>query len=234
MRLKHDGQQDMNTSGNVKVSHTKAFLATVRDWRIWGLVLLYSMIVGAGTISYFIPKLTKQLGYSTVTAQYMTIPIYMVAVVFCLAGAVSSDHFGDRRYHITAFSTLAIVASIIAAVVHAPTVRYVMLCFITSGIYTALPMVLTWTSGTIHFPREKRAISIAIVNALGNLSSVYGSRIWPDADGPYYPIGFGVTAGFLGFGAILTLVLGVLFLKFPYETSKHCGMNLAELETDEV
>lgn len=224
----------MNTGGNVKVSHTKAFLAAVRDWRIWGLVLLYSMIVGAGTISYFIPNITKQLGYNTVTAQYMTVPVYMVAVVFCLCGALSSDHFGDRRYHITAFSTLAIVSCIVAAVVHTPTVRYVMLCFIASGIYTALPMVLTWTSGTIHFPREKRAISIAIVNALGNLSSIYGSRIWPDWDGPYYPIGFGVTGGFLGVGAILALVLGFLFLKFPYEKSKHSGLNLVQSETEEA
>lgn len=92
-----------------------------------------------------------------------------------------------------------------------------MLCLIGAGIWTALPMVLTWTGNIIEWPREKRAISFATVNAIGSLSSVYGSKIWPDWDGPRRVIGFGVTAGFLGFAILLSLALGFLFTKFPHD-----------------
>ncbi|KAL3467671.1 major facilitator superfamily domain-containing protein [Aspergillus heterothallicus] len=217
-RLAYDGQGDMNTeSGNVTtITPIKAMTMAFMDWRLWGLVLTYSMTVGAGTISYYLPTLTQALGYDTVTAQYMTIPIYMVAVVFSLGGGISSDYFQDRKYHICAFTGLGFTASVIAANVLNSTVRYVMLCFMAAGIWSALPMVLTWTGNTIQWPREKRAVAFATVNALGNLSSVYGSRIWPDWDSPRHAIGFGVTAGFLGCAVSLSLVLGYLFEKFPH------------------
>ncbi|CAG9993910.1 unnamed protein product [Clonostachys byssicola] len=215
-RLRQDGHADMQTRERT-VTPMRAFIMAVSDWRVWGLVLIYSMIVGAGTISYFIPVLTQSLGYSRVTAQYMTIPIYMVSLVVCIAVAISSDYFNDRRYHIAAASALGFAASVVAAAVLQPTVRYVMLCFMAAGVWSALPLALTWTSNTIKWPREKRAIALAMVNALGNLSSVYGSRIWPDWTAPQYAIGFGVTAGFLGAAVVLAVVLGWAYLKFPHD-----------------
>lgn len=200
-----------------KITPSRAITLAFADWRLWSPVLTYSMVVGAGTISYYLPTLTGSLGYDDNTAQYMTIPIYMVAVVFSIGGAVSSDHFGDRKYHICAFSALGCIASVIAANVLNTTVRYVMLCLMAAGIWTALPMVLTWTGNTIQWPREKRAICFATVNAIGNLSSVYGSRIWPGWDGPRHAIGFGVTAGFLGTAVILSFGLGLLFARFPHD-----------------
>lgn len=129
-RLEHDGQTDMASHGaNPElISSRQAFLMALADWRLWGLVLTYSMIVGAGTISYYLPTLTGNLGYDSVTAQYMTIPIYLVAVVFSIAGSFSSDLFQERKYHICVFATMGCIASIVAAIILDPTVRYVMLC----------------------------------------------------------------------------------------------------------
>lgn len=219
-RLRHDGQGDMATDTDepVAISPLGATLMAIRDWRVWGLVLTYSMIVGAGTISYYLPTLTATLGYSAVNAQYMTVPIYMVALVLCLGAAVSSDYFHERKYHIAACSTFGFAASVVATVVLNSTVRYVMLCFMAAGIWSALPMVLTWTGNTIQWPREKRAVAFALVNAVGNLSSVYGSRIWPSWDSPRHAVGFGVTAGFLGLAVLLTLCLGLLFQLYPHDS----------------
>ncbi|KAF9887740.1 hypothetical protein FE257_009693 [Aspergillus nanangensis] len=221
-RLRYDGQGDMATETNdeaaVATSPWSATLMAMRDWRVWGLILIYSMIVGAGTMSYYLPTLTATLGYSAIHAQYMTVPIYMVALVFCLGVAVSSDYFHERKFHIAACAAFGFAASVVAAVVLNSTVRYVMLCFMAAGIWSALPMVLTWTGNTIQWPREKRAVAFALVNALGNLSSVYGSRIWPAWDSPRHAVGFGVTAGFLGLAVLLTLLLGVLFRLYPHDS----------------
>jgi MFS family permease len=146
----------------------------------------------------------------SVKAQYMTVPIYAVAAVCLNVLAWSSDRTGDRRWHITSALALGFVCSVVCAAVQTSVVRYVMICFVAVGIWSALPLILSWTSNTISLPPEKRAIVLALVNAFGNFSSVYGSRIWPKDDSPTFHIGFGVTAGFLGGGMVLAALIPVL------------------------
>lgn len=174
--------------------------------------------VGSGTISYFIPTLTKTLGYDDVTAQYMTVPIYIVAAFVANCAAIVADRVqrkrggnGGRRPFVATFLCLGCVCSVVCAAVTQKVVRYVMTCFVAAGIWTALPLALAWISNTINSPPEKRAIVLALVNACGNLSSVYGSRIWPDKDKPDYRMGWGVTAGFLGAATIMVLVSPLVF-----------------------
>lgn len=95
-----------------------------------------------------------------------------------------------------------------------------MLCFVAAGIWTALPLILAWVSSTINLPAEKRAICLAMINAVGNLSSVYGSRIWPSTTGPRYTIGWSVTAAFLGGGMVLALLIPVFIKMIPIRLTK--------------
>lgn len=143
----------------------------------------------------------------------MTVPIYVVAAVCLNILAWSSDRTGDRRWHITSALAVGFACSVVCAAVQTSIVRYVMVCFVAAGIWSALPLILSWTSNTVSLPPEKRAIVLALVNAFGNFSSVYGSRIWPKDDSPAFHIGFGVTAGFLGAGMVLAALIPV-FCKF--------------------
>jgi len=183
-------------------------------------MLLFTLDVGAGTISYFIPTITKTLGYDSVKAQFMTVPVYVVAAVVLNIVAWSSDHHRERRWHVSCAMALGFTCSVVCALVSHAIIRYVMLCFIAAGIWSALPLIISWTSNTVAMPAEKRAIVIALVNAFGNLSSVYGSRLWPTDDSPQYHIGWGVTAGFLGAGMCLAAFIPVLFRLFPNKTTE--------------
>lgn len=55
--------------------------------------------------------------------------------------------------------------------------------------------------------REKRAISIALINGFGNLSSVYGSFFWPASDAPLYHTGFAITTALMGFSACIMFAI---------------------------
>lgn len=72
LRLLHDGSESGRSEK--RMTHWEALKSALVDWRTWGFTILFVMDVGSGTISYFIPTLTKSLGYNTVTAQYMTVP----------------------------------------------------------------------------------------------------------------------------------------------------------------
>jgi len=215
IRILYDGI-DSGTANNAdRLTHWQAFKAAVCDPRTWMFLVLFMLDVGSGTISYFIPTITKTLGYSGATAQYMTVPIYVVASVILNIVSWSSDRTQDRRWHITASLGLGFICAVICAAVQQPTVRYVFVCFLAAGIWSALPLILSWTSAIISLPAEKRAIVLALVNAFGNFSSVYGSRIWPTTDAPHYHIGFGTTAGFLGAGMLLAAVMPLLHRLVP-------------------
>ncbi|CAL3967753.1 unnamed protein product [Diplocarpon coronariae] len=212
VRIIVDSQE---ASGGERLSHWEAFKAAAIDPATYAFMLLLVLDSGAGTISYFIPTITKTLGYSTTTAQYMTVPVYMTAAVTLNVLAWNADRVGERRWHVTASLALGFVCALVCARVQTPVVRYVMLCFVAAGIWSALPLVIAWASKTIAFPAEKRAIAIAMINAVGNLSSVYGSQIWPGSSGPRYTLGWGVTAGFLGGGALVALLVPVFLERVP-------------------
>lgn len=57
-------------------------------------------------------------------------------------------------------------------------------------IWGCSPLVKTWATQVIPYPAEKRAIAIALINSIGNASSIYGSWLWPDKDSPRYTMGF--------------------------------------------
>ncbi|KAK2624928.1 hypothetical protein QTJ16_005297 [Diplocarpon rosae] len=209
-----------DASGGERLSHWEAFKAAAVDPATYAFMLLLVLDSGAGTISYFIPTITKTLGYSTTTAQYMTVPIYMTAAVALNVLAWNADRVGERRGHIAGSLALGFGGALVCVVVATPVVRYVMLCFVAAGIWSALPLVIAWASKTIAFPAEKRAIAIAMINAVGNLSSVYGSQIWPGSSAPRYTLGWGVTAGFLGGGALVALLVPVFLSWVPQRPTR--------------
>lgn len=100
-----------------------------------------------------------------------------------------------------------------------------MLCFYIAGLYTALPLILNWASEVIDLPAEKRAVVVALTNSVGNLSAVYGSRLWPTSDGPQFVKGFATTGAFTGFGTLLAICIPIAFKYLPKE-----GRTKAELE----
>lgn len=64
-------------------------------------------------------------------------------------------------------------------------------------------------------PNEVRAISLALVNALGNLAQIYGAYLFPSGDAPKYLMGFGVISGLCFTGIAAYLFLQVFLRKYP-------------------
>lgn len=85
------------------------------------------------------------------------------------------------------------------------------------GIYACAPLVLVWTSNVICWPAEKRAVTQAFVNALGNSASIYGSFLWPKTTAPLYRQGFATTLAMCAAGATMAQVTRYLVNKHPYE-----------------
>ena len=69
-RLRADGITSRNADGEVaSVSHWRAFVDAVSNWRVWWLCVGYMTIIGCYSLSYFNPTLVQGLGYSGSEAQ---------------------------------------------------------------------------------------------------------------------------------------------------------------------
>ncbi|KAF2019920.1 allantoate permease [Aaosphaeria arxii CBS 175.79] len=229
VRMMHDRRTNASAH-TVKLTHWQAVKAAFADPRTYIFTLLFVMNLGSCTISYFIPTIVRQMGYTSVTAQYMTIPIWMVGAVFLIVLSFTADRTGDRRWHVAGCFGLSFVCTIVCIAVSHPVVLYTMLCFYIAGLYTALPLILTWASEVIALPAEKRAVVVAFVNSVGNLSAVYGSHLWPAKDGPKFITGFATTGAFTGFGMLLAIAIPIICKYLPEEGRTEAEREILSLQ----
>ncbi|KAH8899047.1 MFS general substrate transporter [Thozetella sp. PMI_491] len=213
LRIKID--KDATAAQAAKMKLVDALYAALVDLRTYVFMALYLLDNGCATISYFIPTVLSDMGYSGTLAQWMTVPIWIVGTFFLVVVPQSSDRFRDRRWHVVFGFMLAFVSGIIIVTVKATSTRYAFICFYISGIYCAFPLILTWASETMSLPAEKRAVAIAAVNAVGNLAAIYGSYMWPSTDAPDYKRGFTAMVGMCGGAAILAAIVPILFKFMP-------------------
>lgn len=79
-------------------------------------------------------------------------------------------------------------------------------------------------------PAAKRAVAIALINAIGNASSIYSTWLWPDKDAPRYVPGFVTTTTWLGVISISTVAAAYFLDKFPVQRASYLDAMSAELQ----
>ncbi|KAK8054517.1 vitamin H transporter [Apiospora phragmitis] len=156
------------------------------------------------------------LSYMDRTNQYMTIPIYVCAFVVTIVVVYYMDKYPRWRGLVLGCAMgVACLCSIITCAVYDFKARYTLLVIMASGLWASNGLSLAYASSTFTtMTAEVRGISLAFVNAMGNLAQIYGSYLFPSKDSPKYLMGFGVISGLCFTGVVAYLGLFVL-LKRP-------------------
>lgn len=116
-----------------------------------------------------------------------------------------------RGVVIASWLALAMACSIAVCAVYNFTARYVLLVFMAAGLWASNGLALSYSASTFGTMRqETRAVSLALVNALGNLAQIYGAYLFPSDDAPKYLMGFGVISGMCALGVVVYIVAHVV------------------------
>ncbi|KAL8706638.1 MAG: hypothetical protein Q9201_000335 [Fulgogasparrea decipioides] len=163
----------------------------------WGIVRpLY------GT-SFFLPSIIRELGYTSSTAQLLTVTIYITAAILANAAAWPWDRTGQRSpYIFTCMCAIAIGFIIcISASAHGivPGVVYAGIFIAVCGIYPAFPGNVTWLSNNMA-GSYKRSAGMAIPIGVGNLAGAMASNFCRTQDRPKYVLGLALELAFVGVG----------------------------------
>ena len=170
--------------------------------------MYFGTAVTGASSSYFLPTILRELGWTSLKAQYMSIPVWMFAVVTSITAGFGSD-WANHRY---LFSAVPLVISVIgyALLIAGQSVsvgvRYFAIFLVVGGVFAAITISITWLNNNI-VGQKRRGISTAIMLAFGNCGSIMGSNVYLSREAPVYHTGYGISLGMTA----LTIIVGTAF-----------------------
>jgi len=188
----------------------------------------YQIVCPLYGISLFLPTIIRNLGYSSSTAQLMTVPIYITAAILAVVVAWTSDRVGKRSPFIVTFLCIMIVGFSMCISTNNPKVVYGGVFIAACAIYPAFPGVITWLANNLS-GSYKRSVGMAIQIGIGNLGCAMASNFYRQKDGPRYILGHALELGFISGGIIAALIL--IFSYSRINKSRERRMAAGEHET---
>ena len=185
------------------------------DPKIWIGTLMYLGVVTTGySGAFFTPTILKQLGWTSIRAQVMSIPIYIVAAILAISAALLSDRIHHRFTFVIVGCCIATIGYAILLNMDSVPVgaRYFALYAITCGGYIAQPITIVMLANNVsgHY---KRSVSTGIQIGLGNIGGIIASNIYLPSQLPEYPTGFGTGLGFVWLTVVTTCVMSWYVLR---------------------
>ncbi|KAL3456263.1 major facilitator superfamily domain-containing protein [Aspergillus heterothallicus] len=160
-------------------------------------------------LSNFMPSIVQGMGYSSINAQGLTAPMYLLAFILCVLSAWFSDRYGHRGIVISVFSLVGMTGYLILATLTdatKPGGRYVGALLAACGAFPALCLNVTWLLNN-NSSDSKRGAGLAILLVFGQCSSFLSSTVFPRSDGPFYVKGTAIGCGFTGSIAVFALAI---------------------------
>ncbi|PLB50079.1 MFS transporter [Aspergillus steynii IBT 23096] len=167
----------------------------LQDWKIYIGTLMYLGPVSTGyAASFFMPSILQDMGWTSLDAQIMSVPIYIAVAAMTLGTALLSDRAQHRFGFIIGGCFIATVGDAILLCTNSiPSgAKYFALYAVTGGGFVAQPIVLGWVSNNMsgHYKQ-------AIASAYCLLPS----------EAPGYRIGYGTSLGLIWLCGIAATLL---------------------------
>lgn len=186
-------------------SSDRSFIwAVFKDINCWAQLFSYlGVALPTYGLSLFMPTIVKNLGYTSVRAQLMTVPIYIVSSVWSILQGYISDRSGLRSPYLS-LNYLCMIIGFIVCICLDPRVNpdgiYAAIYIIGLGMYPAIPLSIVWNANNLS-GSYKRAIGIGFQIGLANYGGAFVSNFYREQDAPRYVLGHALTLAFVCLGA---------------------------------
>ncbi|KAK4067983.1 hypothetical protein Trihar35433_6543 [Trichoderma harzianum] len=197
-------------SGHVKRMTMKDILNVFKDWKvIAGGFMYFGLIVPAYGYAYFAPTIISTFHYNPIETQLRSVPPWAAAFGFSLLIATLSDRLRHRFAFAIVSMFIAIAGFAILLAEHSnKNVQYGALFLITSGAYTAMPIVVCWFNMNLG-SHTRRAVGSAWQVGYGNLGGIIAVFIFLTKDAPKFTTGYSVCLAFTVISMIASTIYGI-------------------------
>jgi len=189
-------------------NHTIRFsdvVATLREWRVLGCAFVYLTILTAFySVSFFLPALMTDFGFSSLNANLMSTPVYFFAAIVMLANGYHSDKTQERMWHVLIPGGVGVAGWALlafACAVRSLALELVAIFIVTACTWSLISPTLAWLMGGLQGATSS-AVGAAFVIAFGNIGGIVGPyTLGASMDGTgNYSYGIAAVGGLLAIG----------------------------------
>ncbi|WP_455921223.1 MFS transporter [Pseudomonas putida] len=168
-------ERDRQSRKNVK---SLSVFKTMANPKVLYLAFIYFVYqCGSLGIGYWMPQIIKSFGESLTHTQIGLIAMlpYILATAAMIMWSRSSDKRNERKLHSAIPLGLAALGLVGAGLLQNPYVAMAMICVALSGLYAFKSPF--WALPTLFLDRTTAAVSIAVINSIGNLGGFVGPSL---------------------------------------------------------
>ncbi|KAJ5958215.1 uncharacterized protein N7479_005365 [Penicillium vulpinum] len=166
--------------------YIKTYLGYALDLKIWGFATIFlCSSVQTYAMSYFLPIILKQMGFSTSASQYLVTPPYVFAAILIFTSGWLSDKYRIRSPFILFSACLGVIGIPLLGLSKNTGVRYFGAFLSTASANSIVPAVLTWQANNIR-GQWKRAFCSATLIGAGGIGGTIGGTTFRSQDAPNY------------------------------------------------
>jgi MFS family permease len=145
------------------------------DYKLWLMILMNHLHMGATNYKNFFPTIVGSLGFSRTATLALTAPPYIIAGIVAVAYSWNSGRVNERTWHITVANAIAVLGFVLAAATLNVGARYFAMVLFASGVYATAGIAPGWVAVTCGQTKEKKAIALALNNAISTIAPIYTS-----------------------------------------------------------
>ncbi|KAK4226367.1 major facilitator superfamily domain-containing protein [Podospora fimiseda] len=177
-------------------------------------LILFLTNMAYSSLPVFLPTILRSMGHDSITSQALAAPPYLASFFLVLATANVSDSMKARGplliFHALSsaagYTVLALSDSALLRLDPGSWVRYLAVYPAAIGFFNVVVLTITWNINNQR-GETRQGAGFALMQVIGQLGPLIGTRLYPDRDGPYYINGMRVCAVAMAVVAVLALVM---------------------------
>jgi MFS transporter, ACS family, tartrate transporter len=204
-------ERDRKSRKNVK---SLGVFKTMSNPKVLYLAFIYFVYqCGSLGVGYWMPQIIKGFSASLTHTQIGLIAMlpYIVATAAMILWSRSSDKRNERKLHSAIPLLFAAVGLVGAGLLQSPYLAMAMICVALSGLYSFKSPF--WALPTLFLDRTTAAVSIAVINSVGNLGGFVGPSMIGVVKGDSQSAANGLLflSALLVIGFLMTLLMRVTY-----------------------
>ncbi len=214
--------QDRQSRKNVK--HFGVVKAMTNPKVLYLSFIYFVYQCGSLGVGYWMPQIIKGFSEKLSHTQIGLIAMvpYIFATILMIGWSRSSDRHGERKLHSAIPLAVATGAMIGAGMVSEPVISIAMISLALAGLYSFKSPF--WALPTLFLSRSTAAVSIAVINSIGNL----GGFVGPFMIGMIKGTTNSASMGLLFLSALLAIAFVMTLLMRVTDDTQHNAPTTAE------
>ena len=212
-RLRLRREKDPSSNASKSGLDVREMLATLLDPKSYLTALMFFFTnMAFSSFPVFLPTIIHAMGHTVLVSQALSAPPYLISFFAVILTAYLSDRARSRWPFVVFHAVLSASGYALVALAGArgwgTWWRYAGVFPAAIGFFSVITIIITWSINNQE-SESKQGTGFAMLQLIGQMGPLVGTRLYPDKHGPLYISGMSVCAAAM----VLVAVLAV-FLRF--------------------